>query len=429
MTTTRVIRGTRAKIFLYVCVVLILIGLIACYNNSLVSQLDYVKTSNTICHQQLKQQRDLTAELEVISDYKQRLERSLKTEKAEHQQTKTYLESKLKEETDKYEKHATDSKLKLNSLQQNYDLLETRYEDFKEECTKKINELQSQVKEINEEFKKIQNAKESLKMQIEKENLERQINDIQVNKNENESHINHLTKENNELKRDLESMKEKCSTYDTLQEPNQNIEVSSLKASSKVSEMSPSLNQLQPNSQSEASVLNMLQVEKQEKNVLAVPNSDDGKSAFSKPSTKSGLKPSQASLNGARPLLLPLNYEKQKLPDGVVAIPKKEESIPNESEIINNRYQIAKESVNEPVVNKIGQNNFDGLAFGDNNQVKHAEKQNLEKNHIDSLGAKDKKVYDQDQMDYKDLQNEGEDDDDYPDNIGAAVRPGPAERN
>lgn len=51
MTTSRVIRGTRAKIFLYVCAILIITGIIACYNNTL-SQLDDIRKSNEICHQQ-----------------------------------------------------------------------------------------------------------------------------------------------------------------------------------------------------------------------------------------------------------------------------------------------------------------------------------------------------------------------------------------
>lgn len=62
----------------------------------------------------------------VISDYKQRLEKSLKTEKAEHQQTKTNLENKLNEERNKNDKSSSDAKLKLNTLQQHFNLLEVK---------------------------------------------------------------------------------------------------------------------------------------------------------------------------------------------------------------------------------------------------------------------------------------------------------------
>lgn len=56
----------------------------------------------------------------------------------------------------------------------------------------------------------------------------------------------------------------------------------------------------------------------------------------------------------------------------------------------------------------LGQNGFEGLAFGDNDLVKNAEKQDFDKNHIDTMGVgdKDRKIYDQDQPDYKDLQND-----------------------
>lgn len=50
MTTPRVIRGTRAKIFLYVCGILIITGIIACYNNTL-SQLDETRKLNENCRQ------------------------------------------------------------------------------------------------------------------------------------------------------------------------------------------------------------------------------------------------------------------------------------------------------------------------------------------------------------------------------------------
>lgn len=50
MTTSRVIRGTRAKIFLYICAILIITGIIACYNNTL-SQLEDVRRANENCRE------------------------------------------------------------------------------------------------------------------------------------------------------------------------------------------------------------------------------------------------------------------------------------------------------------------------------------------------------------------------------------------
>lgn len=53
MTTSRVIRGTRAKIILYICAIVVITGIIACYNNTL-SQLEDVKRANENCHQHEK---------------------------------------------------------------------------------------------------------------------------------------------------------------------------------------------------------------------------------------------------------------------------------------------------------------------------------------------------------------------------------------
>lgn len=59
-----------------------------------------------------------------ITEYKQILEKSLKTEKEEHHQTKANFESKLNEEKNKCDSNSNQSKMKFNSLQQHYNLLQ-----------------------------------------------------------------------------------------------------------------------------------------------------------------------------------------------------------------------------------------------------------------------------------------------------------------
>lgn len=48
MTTSRGTRGTRAKIFLYICAILTITGIIACYNNTL-SELKTVRREIEFC--------------------------------------------------------------------------------------------------------------------------------------------------------------------------------------------------------------------------------------------------------------------------------------------------------------------------------------------------------------------------------------------
>lgn len=60
MTSSRVIRGTRAKIILYICAIVIITGIIACYNNTL-SQLDDVRRASENCH---KHEENLSTQLQ-----------------------------------------------------------------------------------------------------------------------------------------------------------------------------------------------------------------------------------------------------------------------------------------------------------------------------------------------------------------------------
>lgn len=153
----------------------------------------------------------------------------------------------------------------------------------------------------------------------------------------------------------------RCPTYDTLQEPRQ--EVSSPKYFRSILKTDSSIYQI-PNTEnkpSHANVLNIPPIDKQEKGVLAVPNSNDFVSPSPKSTTRSGVKSSQGSLNAARPLLRPTAtpetvVKNNGVLEGVVATPeKKEDNDQNEQpEITNNRYQNVKESANEAVVEKTG---------------------------------------------------------------------------
>ncbi|CAG9864776.1 unnamed protein product [Phyllotreta striolata] len=420
MTTSRVIRGTRAKVFFYICGILVLIGVIACYNNTL-SQLDDVKKSNDLCHQQ---EENLSTQLQVISDYKLRLEKSLKTEQADNQQIKANLENQLKEERSKYERDSNDMKLKLGSLQQHFNLLQTQYDDFKEETAKtqkqeqeEINNLEARISELLEEQKKIKSSKDNLQAHCqaiarEKEQLEDQMK----NKNDNEL-LDRLRNENKELKSDILHLKEKYGTKDTLLEP-------------KPAQQSPEADEQQ-----------------NDKPVLPQPNNEPFKIPSSS-STSSNLiapKPSKANLGAARPLLLPSMTPETapkdgKLPDGVVAVPDRKD---DEEPPVNARYQNAKDSAqynnkmddinqmqkpNEGPKGDADRENgaqevFDAPANGlqfDNEQMKQAEKP-------EKLPGK--KHYEQDQGEYKemnDVQLEENDDDDgdgYDDHVARQKEP------
>nr|CAH7741007.1 unnamed protein product [Callosobruchus chinensis] len=426
MTASRIIRGTRAKILLYVCGIFIITAIIACYNNTL-SQLEDVRRANELCHQQ---EENLSTQLQVISDYKVRIEKSLKAEKADHQQTKNALENQLNEERTKNEKSFGDVKIKFSSLQQHYNILQTEHEDYKEECSKTqqkqqedINHMQSKIEELSEELKKVKASKESLKteyieLQVQKENLDKQLRQSSSNKNENESQILHLTKENEDMKLELQQLKEKCSIQDAVQDTLQVPGEMGDRPSSK------------PKLSSAADNNNFID----KNNVLKQPSSSQANVASSKSTTKSGFQPSVGALGNARPLLLPTvtsysskpsSPDSRKLPQGVVAFPDKKSEEP-QIEINNNRYQNVNDQAADDkrqgkdqvedgaheVFDPPQNHHLEGIGFGEvgENQIPNKEDVNKLKAALGAEKNKDKKSQDNDQQDYKELQLENEED-------------------
>ncbi|XP_017783127.1 PREDICTED: Golgi integral membrane protein 4-like [Nicrophorus vespilloides] len=192
MTTSRIVRGTKARVFLYICAVLFITGLIACYNNVRI-QLDETHKLFDLCRQE---QENLSSQLQVIYDYKQRLEKSLKTEKNDYNRIKAEMELKVNEEKLKGDKTIEEAKLRFSTLQQHFNLLQTQHDDFKEESSKIQKE---QLDEINNLQAKLKEVKEQLKLA----------------ENEKENSINHLKTQNELLQREkdklLESAKDKSS--------------------------------------------------------------------------------------------------------------------------------------------------------------------------------------------------------------------------
>ncbi|KAL1491497.1 hypothetical protein ABEB36_012086 [Hypothenemus hampei] len=213
---TRAIRSPKTKLFLYICAVLVITGLIACYNSTL-TQLEEVKKSQAVCGQQ---QENLSMQLQVISDYKQKLEKSLKNERAEHQQTKNDWEMKINEEKIRNEKESKDALMKYNSLQQHFKLLQTEFDDFKEESgntqkkqLEEINSLQAKLKEVEEELKKVVASKESIKTQyteVELENIQLKKDLQKTGKNESQQQIKFYSEQYRILEEKYETLKQKC---------------------------------------------------------------------------------------------------------------------------------------------------------------------------------------------------------------------------
>nr|CAD7255718.1 unnamed protein product [Timema shepardi] len=129
--------------------------------------LEEVRKTSEKCQQQ---QESLSAQLQVIFEYKLRLEKSLQQEKADHRQTRDDLTARVSEEKQFREKETQESLNKYTSLQQQYKILQSQHEDLSDECTKiRASHLQSiednakleaQLQALQSELKQIQSSKE-----------------------------------------------------------------------------------------------------------------------------------------------------------------------------------------------------------------------------------------------------------------------------
>ncbi|XP_066154116.1 Golgi integral membrane protein 4-like [Euwallacea fornicatus] len=398
--STRVIRGPKTKLFLYLCAVIVIVGLIACYNSSL-SQLEEASKANVLCRQQ---QENLSTQLQVISDYKLKLEKGLKSEKAEHQQNKNEWEMKVNEEKNRGQKLTKDALLKYNSLNQHYKLLQSQFDDFKEDSggtqkkqLEEINSLQSKLKEIEEELKKVKASKENIKSQfteLELENIELKKDLQKASETESQRTIKLYSEEYRILSEKYNNLRKKCG------ETVKDSPIKSLKGET---------------------------IKPSEKAALNLPDLKMAENPSS--STKAGPKVSSAALNGALPLhqpsVTPETVKKEmnlKPPQGVVEPPENRENQNEQPQLVDLKKP---EKADDPDKDNAAQEEFDGpfnnmeLGFAD-----EGVKQNLNGDQRNQVNVDSKK---HDEQDYKDLQREeegGDDDiDDYEQARGeAAVR-------
>lgn len=392
MTSSRVIRGTKAKIFFCVSGVLIVTGLIAIYQNAL-SQLDETRKNNVICS---RQNEHFSMQIRVLGDNEKKLEEALKREVAQHQK-------KITEENLKNEKVLSDSLLEFSALKQHCDLLKTEYADFQEECSKtqkeqldEINSLQAKLKEANKELKKVQESREQVKTRFVEQELENKKLKIALSENANNKEakdtISFFSNKFHDLEDKYNVLQKKCEPSDRPSAAETNVQ------------------QPENNNNKAAS----------EKSSLNLPAFKAAEQPSS--STKAGPKASSqhGNLIGAKPIILPnVTMESAKKdghlkpPQGVPAVPvNREDQNEQPPETQQDRDKIGKEepeneNVAKEVVDQSQNNVFDDLALGDMGQ-------NLDRKE-ESLKLSDNKKHDD--PDYKDIQREEDEDDDvYPDN-------------
>lgn len=177
--------------FAIVCLICVLGAVVFVFHGTQTKLSEVQKLVNS-CNQQ---QESLSAQLQVIFEYKVRLEKSLTKEKEEHKQTKETLESKLKEEKSNREKEALESKNKYDALLQQNKFLQNELHDLKE------NEKKTEVK-YSEENQKLQKELDLLR----KENgdlsqqKDHELEELKSEYLKQQEEIRNLAKENDNLK-------------------------------------------------------------------------------------------------------------------------------------------------------------------------------------------------------------------------------------
>ncbi|CAB3382908.1 Hypothetical predicted protein [Cloeon dipterum] len=164
--------------------------------------MDDLRKSSEKCQQQ---QESLSAQLQVIFEYKTRLEKSVQQEKADHKKTHDDLSSQLEVEKNKRAREVLDTTNKLASLQQHYKLLQGQHEDLAEECNGVRN---GAIKALEEQ----RVAESTLQKLKEQSNLESNIY---------KSHVTQLKIDNEKLSKLL---KEDAVEISNLQDENQRLE-------------------------------------------------------------------------------------------------------------------------------------------------------------------------------------------------------------
>jgi len=356
MTTTRIVRGTKTRIILGICAVVFVTGILACYNNARV-ELDNARRTIELNRQE---QESLSSQLQVLYDYKQRLEKSLTVKRGELQNAATEYEEKLKDLQMKNEKINSDVKLQLATLQQHYNLLQTKHEDFKEECSKakhdqldEVNALRAKLSEIQEELKQI-----GIKKDTEIEEIRLQL------KHANSELRKFKPSENESQKNDIQT----TSTH-----------------SAKGDQLLPEDTQHKYQPQ---------ELEK-EMNVLAKPDEPKSKSST----------PSNVALPLKEPTVTPETIKKSsstpepkkfEVPDGVVPAPnnfadlkadEKEENNLNFNAVVQEHDNAAHEDVNNDKMNKDFDNN--DVDYEDHNENEDDDNGDGARNPVDPVAIRD----------------------------------------
>uniref|UniRef100_A0A224XP85 Putative golgi integral membrane protein 4 n=1 Tax=Panstrongylus lignarius TaxID=156445 RepID=A0A224XP85_9HEMI len=219
MTSSRLVRGAKTRMFAFICLVSVLGALVYIFHGTQ-ARLAEIQQQAGICSQQLE---SLNAQMQVILEYKLRLATTLNKEKEEHRQTKDLLEKRLKEEKEKWDKESLETKNKFEALVQKNNMLQGQLEDTKErfnEADDENKKLEIASVDLKNKIETVKKEKEEalehlktdvLQKQDEIKTLKKAVAELQQKTLPEDQRNNHLEKINFQLEKTLEDTKKELS--------------------------------------------------------------------------------------------------------------------------------------------------------------------------------------------------------------------------
>uniref|UniRef100_A0A0K8T237 Golgi integral membrane protein 4 n=1 Tax=Lygus hesperus TaxID=30085 RepID=A0A0K8T237_LYGHE len=218
MSSSRLVRGAKTRMFAFVCLISVLGAVLYVFHGTQ-NRLAEVQSQATQCNQQ---KESFNAQLQVIYEYKDRLEKSLNKEKQDRKLDKENHERDLAEAKEKWEKETLELNNKYDALVQKSKILQAQLEDQKEISDKAVSKLQSDnnnleaaladaKKELEESQNKFKGDTVDLKNkflehQEELKNCKREVEDFRMKSAPAEEQKDYLTKQNEQLKSERERL-------------------------------------------------------------------------------------------------------------------------------------------------------------------------------------------------------------------------------
>ncbi|XP_076298777.1 uncharacterized protein LOC143217921 isoform X2 [Lasioglossum baleicum] len=222
MSGSRLGRGRGGRLALYVGCGVVVVLLVFLYRAATLEMARLREREIQCTHQQ----GALAAQLQVIFEYKTRLEKSLAEEKTSNAAVKQELQQRASREKDLRDKDGREAMQRFESLQQTYKMLQSEHQDLKEGCKKQetqslenMNKLEGTLQKLRTHIKQLKEEKETkireledlknkyMQIDTDKTRLEETYNDLLRSNKDTDSTIQHLKKVVFQLTRELDEVK------------------------------------------------------------------------------------------------------------------------------------------------------------------------------------------------------------------------------